>query len=392
MTLKFCMKWLLLGIVLQFGMIVETFAQEEKTLNEKIFERHLEKLPHLKESNPKIIILFSGTTGMGKTWLAKHLEDRLHGVRLSSDEVRALFKKENIRDEKIVDDYLLWSMKKVSKISPNQLIILDRTIDRTSDRYEMYSNFANNFGYELILIRLIADKETVADRIKSRGTNVDSLLKRLDDRWAEYQISKNVYPADIIFDNRQNSDQNLAEVLGEVRKKMDAFGILNKIQPGTEVYNAIRKDILNDFPASPNMHEIIPGLYLGNENAVGNLDSTFTNVLCFKSEPQASPDSRIIYKSVAIPDRSDTYLMPIFQESYDFIDKSRGKILVHCKYGRSRSPAIVIAYLMKKFNVPFDKAYRYVKQKRPTIEPNPGFLEELKVYGKKLKDEQKKYK
>ncbi len=389
MILKSCLKWFfVLAMVLQLAMVNETSGAEiEKTLNEKMFERHLKKLPHINESNPKIIILFSGTTGMGKTWLASQLEDQMHGIRLSSDEVRSLCRKEYIRDEKIVDDYLLWTMKKISKTSPNQLIILDRTIDRTPERYEMYSNFAKNFGYEIFLIRLIADKDKVAERIKSRGTQVSNLLKRLDERWAEYKISAKKYPADFMFDNREDSDKHLAELIEVIKKKVDSSGVLSKIKPGTAEYDAIRNDILNDFPGYPTMQEIVPGLYLGSEKAVESLDSTFTNILCFRTEQQGSPTGHFIFKGIAIPDRSDSYLMPNFQETYDFIDNSKGKILVHCKYGKSRSPAIVIAYIMQKFNVPFDKAYRFVKLKRPIIEPNPGFLEELKVYEKILREQ-----
>jgi predicted kinase len=391
MLFKHSLKGLyLLTFAFQMAISSVTYAAGvEKTLNEKVFERHLEKFPYLNESNPKIIILFSAPTGMGKTWLAKQLENHLHGVRLSSDEVRALLKKENIRDEKIIDDYILWTMKKVSNTSPNHLIILDRTIDRTDDRYEMYANFAKNFGYQIFLVRLVADKDKVKERIKSRGATVENLLKRLDNRWAEYEISTKLYPADFNFDNSEDSDEHVVKLVGIIQEKIDGSGILQKIKPGTAAYNSIRNEILNEFSIDSNMQQIVPGLYLGNENAVKSLDSSFTNILCFKSEEQNFP-AHLKCKRIAISDRSDSYLMPTFQESYDYIDQSKGNILVHCKFGKSRSPAIVIAYIMRKFDVPFDKAYWYVKQKSPLIEPNRGFLEELKVYDKMLRDQRTK--
>lgn len=40
--------------------------------------------------------------------------------------------------------------------------------------------------------------------------------------------------------------------------------------------------------------------------------------------------------------------------------------------GISRSPAIVIAYLMMKFKYPFSKAYHLVRKKRAIICPNFG--------------------
>lgn len=61
------------------------------------------------------------------------------------------------------------------------------------------------------------------------------------------------------------------------------------------------------------------------------------------------------------------------------------KIIVFCRAGHSRSPTIVIAYLMKYENMTFDEAYKYVKNKR-NIMPNNGFIEQLHNYEKlKLK-------
>lgn len=64
----------------------------------------------------------------------------------------------------------------------------------------------------------------------------------------------------------------------------------------------------------------------------------------------------------------------------EFIDSalSIGSILVHCSMGISRSPTIVIAFVMMKFKYPFSKAYNLVRKKRPIICPNFGFTFQLK--------------
>ena len=57
-----------------------------------------------------------------------------------------------------------------------------------------------------------------------------------------------------------------------------------------------------------------------------------------------------------------------FEECHDWIDYylSQGtNVLVHCRAGKSRSATIIIAYLMKKYNMTFEKAYNLVKSKRP---------------------------
>lgn len=42
-------------------------------------------------------------------------------------------------------------------------------------------------------------------------------------------------------------------------------------------------------------------------------------------------------------------------------------VLVHCKGGMSRSPAILCSYLMRKYGLTFDQAYEILKQRRPVV-------------------------
>jgi hypothetical protein len=53
-------------------------------------------------------------------------------------------------------------------------------------------------------------------------------------------------------------------------------------------------------------------------------------------------------------------------------------VLVHCAAGISRSPSFIIAYLMRENGWDYEKAYRYVKDRRPYIRPNSGFEKQLK--------------
>ena len=40
----------------------------------------------------------------------------------------------------------------------------------------------------------------------------------------------------------------------------------------------------------------------------------------------------------------------------------------------------VIAYVMKEFGWSLDRTLQYVKQRRPCVKPNPGFLKQLFEY------------
>jgi len=64
-----------------------------------------------------------------------------------------------------------------------------------------------------------------------------------------------------------------------------------------------------------------------------------------------------------------------------FIHKARRanqNLLVHCAYGISRSAAIVIAFIMTAYNVPYESALTYVKARRPHIQPNLNFTAQLR--------------
>ncbi|KAJ5765291.1 hypothetical protein N7520_004850 [Penicillium odoratum] len=54
-------------------------------------------------------------------------------------------------------------------------------------------------------------------------------------------------------------------------------------------------------------------------------------------------------------------------------------ILIHCRYGKSRSATMVVAYLMRKFRLPRDDIMKYVEVKQH-INPNPGFMRQLEFW------------
>ena len=56
-----------------------------------------------------------------------------------------------------------------------------------------------------------------------------------------------------------------------------------------------------------------------------------------------------------------------------------GNVLVHCYAGKSRSAAIVTAYLAFKYQISIDEALIIVKKKRPCVDPRPSFLHFLSL-------------
>ena len=93
-----------------------------------------------------------------------------------------------------------------------------------------------------------------------------------------------------------------------------------------------------------------------------------------------------------IRDEKNFNLFSYFEQANIFLNKIRLQeeiVLVHCKFGISRSASFIIAYLIKYFGFNVESALRYLKSKRTQINPNEGFLKQLYNYEKLFKTKDK---
>ena len=86
---------------------------------------------------------------------------------------------------------------------------------------------------------------------------------------------------------------------------------------------------------------------------------------------------------IFLDDHPDADIAAYFETAHKFID--RNITVVHCQAGISRSPTIVISYLMKKLGLSFREALDFCQKARPIVSPNIGFCHQLKLYENKLK-------
>lgn len=138
---------------------------------------------------------------------------------------------------------------------------------------------------------------------------------------------------------------------------------------------------------------ILPHLYLGCQRDVLNKDLMQQNDIGYVlnasntcPKPDFIPESHFL--RVPVSDSFCEKILPWLDRSVDFIEKakaSNARVLVHCLAGISRSATIAIAYIMKRMDMSLDEAYRFVKEKRPTISPNFNFLGQLLDFEKKIK-------
>uniref|UniRef100_A0A287A1C0 Dual specificity protein phosphatase 8 n=1 Tax=Sus scrofa TaxID=9823 RepID=A0A287A1C0_PIG len=144
---------------------------------------------------------------------------------------------------------------------------------------------------------------------------------------------------------------------------------------------------------SVGLTRILPHLYLGSQKDVLNKDLMTQNGISYVLNASNScPKPDFICESrflrVPINDNYCEKLLPWLDKSIEFIDKAKlssCQVIVHCLAGISRSATIAIAYIMKTMGMSSDDAYRFVKDRRPSISPNFNFLGQLLEYERSLK-------
>ncbi|CAL8083383.1 unnamed protein product [Calicophoron daubneyi] len=134
------------------------------------------------------------------------------------------------------------------------------------------------------------------------------------------------------------------------------------------------------------MNEIVPGLWLGSYPFKEGIPQLFRNgiksILTVDIAPLSEPEFNYFkLKFFNLRDEPSEDILDWLAEALDFIEHSLavGGILVHCTMGVSRSAAIVIAYLMRKHSLSYDKALEFVTKRR-LVYPNVGFVNQLKLF------------
>uniref|UniRef100_A0A4W5LSS9 protein-tyrosine-phosphatase n=1 Tax=Hucho hucho TaxID=62062 RepID=A0A4W5LSS9_9TELE len=137
----------------------------------------------------------------------------------------------------------------------------------------------------------------------------------------------------------------------------------------------------------PPLSLILPHLYLGAETDVTQDCLGARGISYVLSVSRCSPQPTFLprsqYLRIPIDDSLRDDLLPHIPEALRFIDgamSSGGSVLVHCAAGISRSPALAVAYIMYNLGMDLDHAYRFVKERRPSISPNFNFLGQLQHF------------
>lgn len=131
--------------------------------------------------------------------------------------------------------------------------------------------------------------------------------------------------------------------------------------------------------------EVLPrSLYFGGQRAADNpVELSKVGVTHLVNLTDSADESRAGHMEHFVWPLSDHRTedivtnLPLVITWIDRVILSGGVVFVHCKEGVSRSSAVVVAYLMFKFRIPFEDALARVKCSRPSACPNLGFTKQL---------------
>ncbi|MCI4379612.1 hypothetical protein PGIGA_G00230180 [Pangasianodon gigas] len=133
--------------------------------------------------------------------------------------------------------------------------------------------------------------------------------------------------------------------------------------------------------------KILEYLYLGSEWNAANFEELQKNnvgyILNVTMEIDNFFPESFTYMNIRVYDVESTDLLSHWNNTYMFINEARKSgqsVLVHCKMGVSRSASTVIAFLMKQQGWTLEDALNHVRERRPIVQPNDGFLKQLHTY------------
>ncbi len=136
------------------------------------------------------------------------------------------------------------------------------------------------------------------------------------------------------------------------------------------------------------MSKILKNLYLGDSD-----DALETGIKCDVIINLNYPRNGVKWRRIKIDDSSKPTIIKVgINDSpqqktlkmyyvltkiiHEYLRNGK-KVIVHCYAGVSRSASTVIAYLIKYKGMSLEEAYKFVKKRRPIIDPNKGFMREL---------------
>ena len=217
----------------------------------------------------------------------------------------------------------------------------------------------------------------------------ESIVSDLDEDDEPYLNSHEVKSKNI-FHNPINLNLNLNQVENQEQQNNSQIPKYNRIKMNLKEElsmdnNEIKKEedyneIVNDF------------LYISGyktASTASDLQSMkITNIInCSGDLCENLSFSGINYLTLNIRDNVSENIECLFFKCINYINEAKekkGRVLIHCYKGVSRSVSILISYLIYLYKWTYDEAFDFVQSKRSIANPNIGFYLQLKTFHKRI--------
>ena len=196
----------------------------DRNTRDYLDQHYFYKLAHLSHSNPRLLVIYAGGNGIGKSVLSARISRELSGLVLENDAIKQtlLTYDPSITHEalgKTTWQYTMDLYKRLPELTPNGLVVRDGVIQWYFDR--ILPIFESR-GYELFIVRYDISDEMGKELISRRGDKQTVSVKRLHEIMIDQKIHLKrfdaSYKASIVLTDHTCFDHD--SVINELKTKI----------------------------------------------------------------------------------------------------------------------------------------------------------------------------
>ena len=218
----------------------------------------------------------------------------------------------------------------------------------------------------------------------------DSIVSDLDEDDEPYLNSDEIKTKNIIH-NPINLNLNLNQMENQTQNNNSQIPKYNRIKMNLK--EELNMDNIIDTKKEEDFNEILTDfLYISGYKTASTASDLqnlkITNIInCSGDLCENLSFSGIDYLTLNIRDNVSENIECLFFKCINYINEAKekkGKVLIHCYKGVSRSVSVLISYLIFLNKWTYDEAFDFVQSKRAIANPNIGFYLQLKTFHKRI--------
>lgn len=251
-----------------------------------------------------------------------------------------------------------------------------------------------NLANKLTRKRLVDGRLTIADLINGaeakeeyRRKEPTAMIVVYDDNSTDVMSLPVMHPLKLVVSQLQKEGRNVQFLHGGIQSFQATYKHFCANPDATPTLPLLYSPTSQDVDVavdSAKATEIFTYLFIGNERDASSQETLkelgITHILNVTSHIPFHFEDSMTCKRLQASDSGSQNLKQYFDEAVSFIESVRlnnGRVLVHCQAGVSRSPTIVMAYIIAVHGQSLKDAFSYVHSRRSIISPNLNFMGQL---------------